>query len=832
VSNQFTVRIGGDAYIDASGNLTFGTPSSPQVYQAPAGFSVDLSKLETTFKDLASILPSDDASKKKWEDWGVPAEIVNFLGSISGFVGVFASGLAAATWAIDALIFVMDLFGVGDQNGISPDLASALVTIQNQLRAGEEIDRANDLIKLQSKFDGALGVMSGKLLSIKTGKLTGDARANIFSDLRGLVDSPEFQSDLSELFHRTWDVSYDASIYSGRAFASELLVFQSSTSGQSPVSMAPPGLTLFDYRLGVPMLLYGATTFVGMAQVAVPWFRSAGYYARQLRMMADQIDSFVLRMQDNCLSRTEYTEDMVLQQQAWPIADVADPSSIPDPEPSIFRPGLANDIAVGAFDLVAYDDNFLADRFFKEIQAGQNTGPRGLFNYHWPIPDPSEDVDTAAAANEQSRQDYTNLQAATGMFRLIHTAAWLRFLSTPPTASETISGAVFNDRSLLDETPTIATSPPLPWTGQVIEHVATLKRFDASSLVQIRTLEPAYQPSLAYRVVLRMIDSLYDHEAWDKRGYVDHVWQADYEPAVGDPRLNRLKTQFDSGLVLSEIVLFEGVTPAEPYTRTGSATLRATTFDWYLPVVSPWSRFVVEPLLPGMISGTSSTASQQVIPGGTSLHLMSSHPMPETLPLQVSMIDNSSAVAQVLLDKAERRHVAHEDVLLTWRIEWNAGSMSVSLAGQPSDRPFQVQVVVEETVYSGETLSQDVADILTDQDLVETIHSVFPAEIANQVIYVPEEFFTEERDAIDQAEKALNEFNRRFSKNAKAAPIHPPVGPGDPMRRLLQSIQEASTRSLSTATLVTTLKKRMELASLRAPELWRAVVADVMSDRP
>jgi hypothetical protein len=89
-------------------------------------------------------------------------------------------------------------------------------------------------------------------------------------------------------------VTYDADAYKGRGFASQLLVFEQSDGSTPGVPMVPGTVTHFDYRLGVPMLLYAATTYASLAQVAMPWFRSAGMYAAQLRRTADAIDRFVL----------------------------------------------------------------------------------------------------------------------------------------------------------------------------------------------------------------------------------------------------------------------------------------------------------------------------------------------------------------------------------------------------------------------------------------------------------------------------------------------------------------------------------------------------------
>ena len=40
MSDTFAVHLGGGAYLDSSGNITFGPPSAAQIYQKPQGFNV------------------------------------------------------------------------------------------------------------------------------------------------------------------------------------------------------------------------------------------------------------------------------------------------------------------------------------------------------------------------------------------------------------------------------------------------------------------------------------------------------------------------------------------------------------------------------------------------------------------------------------------------------------------------------------------------------------------------------------------------------------------------------------------------------------------------
>jgi len=158
-------------------------------------------------------------------------------------------------------------------------------------------------------------------------------------------------------------------------------------------------------------------------------------------------------------------------------------------------------------------------------------------------------------------------------------------------------------------------------------------------------------------------------------------------------------------------------------------------------------------------------------------------------------------------------------VAVVWQLTWTADKLEVRLFGRPEDRPFQAHVVVEETVYSGETAPDSIGDILSDQQLLEQLHTPFVAEMVNQLVFVPEEFFRKEREAIVASAKNWRAFRRRFAEQA-------PIGPGDPIEFLQESIRELATSSSSTATLAATLDMQVEFAMREAPELWNAVLRE------
>jgi hypothetical protein len=827
MTDSFAVHLGGGTYLDASGKIVVGPPSAAQIYKIPDGFRLDTKKIQDIFKDLSGILPSSDEDKKKWAEWGVPTALVDFLGSVAGVAGIVGTAVSVYAWVIGVMLTIMD--SLMEDEGLSPELAKALFSIKSQVQGLEQIAMADKMIQMHSEFDGRIDRMRGLLTRLAIEKPNGAARAQIFSEMRTIID--ELAQPLSRLRNQDWSVNYDPDAYSGRAFAASILYIQDGSHLNS-IPMYPPNLTVFDYRLGVPMLLYGATTFAALSRIAMPWFRSAGMYAGQLRKTAEAIDRFVLRMQNECLSCTEHTHETLYGLQD-PLTAINAPG-IPLPPPDLNQPRKTT-YAVGAFDLVRYNDAFLVERLLAQWAAGADRSQRGLFNYDWypPVADRDDLQAVAIAANEQAQQDYANMQVATGMFRLITTAAWLRFLSTPPDRSETVSGTPADSRAFHDQQPATATSPSIFPVG-VIDHPATLKRYQAQSRIRVTTQEPGYVPAFRYKIVLRTIESLFGNEGWESRSYVGDVWRAEYEPTQGDPRCKRLRTELRKNSILSEIVLYEGPSNLQPVLLSDDeVTIRAATFDWYAPVVSPWSSYadaVEESVSPNTGAGGK---KMMVGSGGVSIHLRGNQsPRPPSVPfigdpspLVSSIVDeivsfgDYTTLTDASLEKAERRHVKIENVTVRWKLNWTADKLEVRIFGKPEDRPFQVHLVIEETVYSGATPPDDIGDVLVEQQFREQIHTPFVGEIVNQIVFVPEEFFAEESKAIERASKMLDHYARRFAEQR-------PIGPGDPIEFLQKSVRESITRSPSTATLAATLDMRVEFARRYGPELWDQVLME------
>jgi hypothetical protein len=198
--------------MDADGNILIGSPSKVQVYHAPAGFHVDFKKIQDAAKDLSGLLPTSEDDKKKWLQWGVPQEVVDFLAKIAGVASIMATAVAVYAWAVGLLVQIMGLV----EDGMKPDVAKAFQSIKNQLVGMEQIQRAENMIALHAQFDGSSDQMSTQLNNLVVSQPDGDARAGIFAQMQAIVNN--LAIPLSQLRDQDWSTTYDPDAHKGRGF--------------------------------------------------------------------------------------------------------------------------------------------------------------------------------------------------------------------------------------------------------------------------------------------------------------------------------------------------------------------------------------------------------------------------------------------------------------------------------------------------------------------------------------------------------------------------------------------------------------------------------------
>lgn len=206
MADGFAVHLGGGSYLDASGKIVFGAPSDVQVYEPPGGFRLDAKKLQDAFKDISGLLPKDAAAKAEWKGYGVPPEVVDFLGKVAGVANLAAKGVAIYMWAVGLLLEIVG--ALADKEGLSPETARVLYGLKAQMAGGEQIARADSMIKMQSEFAGRVDQVHAVLTTMNVERATGAARAAYFAELRRIVN--ELAVPLAQVRDQGWAATYDA----------------------------------------------------------------------------------------------------------------------------------------------------------------------------------------------------------------------------------------------------------------------------------------------------------------------------------------------------------------------------------------------------------------------------------------------------------------------------------------------------------------------------------------------------------------------------------------------------------------------------------------------
>ena len=449
----------------------------------------------------------------------------------------------------------------------------------------------------------------------------------------------------------------------------------------------------------------------------------------------------------------------------------------------------------------------------------------------------------AAAADEVNREServFGELILTSGIVQLSSAAARLRFLSTPPLESQTVTGVAAHARQFLSEDATEASSPWIFGTGQVKRN-AFLQKFDARAKATVQTQARGYPFAFNYRVRLVSMDqSIANKGIWANRDYHGHIWKGDYVAASGDPRDRRLDVSIDRNGLLGQHVIYEGSSPTDLKIYEGQLTFKASTFDWYVP--DPGAATAYDPDLTQDSTAALKfkTRSMPGIPGGggRSIHLERPAPMKlmkdegDPLSWQIKgpptfeglfnndldmVFGETTELERYALEQAERRWVREEEVKFQWKLVWHGQNLTLTVDGAPTDRPYQLLLVIEEDVYSGESLPENVGDSTALESLRTEIHTVFPLEVVNQLVIVPEDFFRKEREALETARKCWQDCNKRFA-------ISEGVGPRPPRGELHRKLSETLGNSTSTASLAEKHNRQLAHVMATSPDVFHDAV--------
>jgi hypothetical protein len=609
----------------------------------------------------------------------------------------------------------------------------------------------------------------------------------------------------------TWLATFDQQDYQHvwPWIANRLFTFPVSGPPQ-PAYVPQQGTNHFDHQLMVPLSMFAITGYLTALRGAAPEFRSTRQYREDLSDFADALEILAENMRREGLARTGYTPAHFSGGAGGGIPWGFEPEEIVDLSIFGLPPRLADGntrFAVGALDLWAHHDKYFTPQFSaSSIQfPGPENAKQGLMNVRWVPPAILERYDEPAlplgweppnqpppkrwryritnpdecakAANAVAEQNYIDLLYSSGYFNLVHLVATVRNEATDPDRSQTVRSDVWSRRKPGPSTDVVVESAPILMTG-VISSSATRQSQEYKTTTWFTTQPLRRERKLQYRIWLRTLSANYSvvGGSYHSEQRYDEYYQVGYTSDPARPGFQKLFTS--TGVALSELKIAEGPSVAELREVSGTATLQAVTFDWWIPVKPLDGVLPVGEALPGAaLRATGYEAAAAVTvpptapPPGPSPLLP---PSPRPLPLAVSADSIGIAPDIQFTDlfgwedgtepaNGQHRRAAQSEIQIDYTLHWQADRLTVSLKNNRpvEDRNYIVYVVVEETLGSGEVL-----------------HTVERIPVISQLTYVPESFFDHELDALAKTARFFRDLAARYAKSLRDIPR--PGGRGDP----------------------------------------------------
>jgi hypothetical protein len=391
------------------------------------------------------------------------------------------------------------------------------------------------------------------------------------------------------------------------------------------------------------------------------------------------------------------------------------------------------------------------------------------------------------------------LLAVSGYTQLLQLATLYRNEATDPNRSQTVQIKTPElQRKLQPSVSVTIESQPVPLTSKI---TAAARREPQEIIASVNVWTQPIKRTwpIEYTIQLRTLRSIWGGR-WNEPLYSAFQF-VHYVPEPADRRFMEMVIDQRDGMLLDDEFLIKGTSPRDATRHAeGTARLKAHSFDWWIPVIPPFTIEVpfekTERVLRGLGHDTiTHDPSQPRLAADT--HGMFD-PSARFAKVSDSIFENSFPKLAWLDGaqdwKGEHRDPKETTVSIKWHLVWDGDRMHITLEADPADRNYVVYVVVEEQ------LRGPGAKIL---------HTAMLVPINGQLTYIPQTFFDAEQEAIMKAAKIAAEFNRKYSLSTEVGPSDPVVGwlrPGD---------------------LVTTagLTKFLALAEQQQPEILREILA-------
>jgi hypothetical protein len=437
--------------------------------------------------------------------------------------------------------------------------------------------------------------------------------------------------------------------------------------------------------------------------------------------------------------------------------------------------------------------------------------------YQWTL-----SAEEAAAANQQSEQDYVKLLIRSGYMNLHQLLALLRHLSTEPHRSETVSGEVLVTRTpQTSSSVTVSTVVPL---SEPITATATRTPQKCEGIAYISTQPIDRQVVVKYRIWLRTL-------AADPIRHADVPFDSYFSTTYvpdDDPDFLKLAVNAEKRWLLDEQLLYNDSPSPTQEVQKSSTTgqpigLNAVTYDYYVPV-----RFSFPPLglvkegarargaglvgagtvvggPAGMLAqGATQRVAGQGLSGGDAgtgagsggAGVSAGDALRSTVVVSSSVGGVAGALGAqdaTLPRGTQKREFQATKIHLQYRLSWNADQLSIAFDNVPADRNYTFYVVVEEHLPSGQWLQ-----------------TPFRIDVVGQLTYVPQSFFDAEAAAEKKLVDILSSIERHYS-------ISKQPKPGDPQSGVIRPGDLVSVPSLETVA---------QIAQKHSPEVLRKAVTE------
>lgn len=825
-TTAFVFHLGGGLYMDSNGDLHQAPPPNVPVYEpgptytGPGKVAPALGKV----KDVAEQIEKDPAIKEFFAENGLDLKWLGVVSAIAKIASVVAPVLAAVAIAID----LAKIFGLLKDG---PDPLELLVKqrfedLEKKFQALSNLSQSKDLSDAREAVSGLANLVRDYTAQLKNANPTIEQLE--FDRTRLILAHSQHLAGFTKLMDpTTWLVLFDHYEHSTVWPLIPVLHTESGKVGEPPMPafFPPAGAVRFDHRLMVPLASYAASTYLATIQGIEPEYRTTGEFRNQLRTLADHLEELALNMRRSGLAKTVYKP----QDFSW-IAAQLRPDEVNDPlgatpEGQLTLSPTCSRWPVGALDLCHHNEAYFADfkaRLFKadffgwpvntkyanmdfrwlppaklKRSVNQPLGTVTQVTYH--ITNPEE---CAAAANAQAEADYVELLAMSGYFELLRLSVMFRHAATEPQVSQTVRPRpplLYRDPQ--PAVPVEVQSAKIFGAG-VIKSSGSREQQQCLANLQVKTQATKRARPISYRVVLRTLRAIHPGDLYLEPTYSE-FHRPFYEADPEHPGFQRLAI-FTSDLALDDHLLLEGSSPRQHTLASGTAELTAHTFDWWIPVKPPYAvgvpfqetEFELHSL--GWLDADKLTPKQKPpVSGGAPIQTLSHQG-------QILGVAEPSLAAQYIPELSwksgvqdwdgERRDPKQATVQVKYSIHWWLDRLQVVLENRLQDRNYVVYVVIEEKFGGSGTV----------------LHTAIPIPMNGQLTYIPQQFFDDERNAIEQAGRIVKDYMHRHRDFAGGGEL-------DPAIRAFRPGDLWSGRSVQRA---------LELAQQHNPELLRRVQAE------